>query len=109
MREPGRFRRFLRGAGGVTAFSIACVAFGAAEDPAHAEGRALYRANDCAGCHEYAAIPGMEVRPLARLGERYDVAALSALLASPPDPMPDFGLSDEERLALAHYLLARFP
>lgn len=72
-------------------------------------GRDLYRRHECAACHESGAIPGMIPIPLVGLGQRRDEESIVALLASPPDRMPRFPLSDEERHALAAYLLATYP
>jgi glucose/arabinose dehydrogenase len=73
-------------------------------------GGALYEAKACFGCHETdRAEPGVVAKPLEALGARYDVAALGAYLATPNPPMPDFGLSADERRALAIYLLERHP
>ena len=74
---------------------------------ASARGAALYEANACFRCHEAArAEAGVVAVPLAKLRERYDVAALAALLATPTPPMPVFALSDAERRELAIHLLA---
>ena len=72
-------------------------------------GAALYNEFQCAGCHEYAEIPGFEVVVLHDLGSRYEFDALTTLLAAPPSGMPNFRLDDEQREALAHYLRKRFP
>jgi cytochrome c553 len=73
-------------------------------------GRALWEKNACAGCHDPAhAAPGVVPHPLAGLSARYDAAALAALLATPPSPMPLMPLSPDERGDLAQYLLSRAP
>jgi len=74
-----------------------------------ASGRALYEDYDCAGCHETAARPGMPVRPLVKLAERFSAAQLAGFLAAPPAPMPALPLSDAERERLAEYLLETYP
>jgi mono/diheme cytochrome c family protein len=71
-------------------------------------GRRVYERFECAGCHESAAVPGLIVTPLRELAARYDRDALAAYLAAPVSPMPRFELSQDERRALAAYLLARF-
>jgi mono/diheme cytochrome c family protein len=71
-------------------------------------GEALFAHYECAGCHESAAVPGMIVRPLAGLAERYSADTLAAFLAAPPDPMPRLPLSEPERQRLAAYLLDTF-
>lgn len=72
-------------------------------------GRSLYRAHECAGCHEYSGVPGLVVLPLAELALRYDVDSLADFLAAPPAEMPRFELDSDQRRALAAYLLSRFP
>ncbi len=89
------------------ALLVAAPALGA--EPGTDPGAALYGKLGCEGCHERAALPGMIVRPLIGLSERYTPESLSAFLAAPPEPMPDFSLTGEERGELARYLLATFP
>ena len=73
----------------------------------NARGAALYEAHTCFRCHEAArAESGVVAVPLAKLRERYDVAALAALLAAPTPPMPMYPFSDAERRELAIHLLA---
>ena len=74
-----------------------------------AAGAELYAQFDCSGCHEVAMVPGMLVIPLENLSTTYTAASLAAFLASPPEPMPAFEMSDEERRMLAGYLLERHP
>lgn len=77
---------------------------------AAARGDALYARHGCAGCHgSDRAAAGVRPVPLAGLGSRYDVDALSAFLASPTPPMPAFPLSEAERRDLAVSLLERHP
>lgn len=64
-----------------------------------AQGAQLYRQYRCENCHSE------QMRPLVGLAERYSVAGLSNFFTSPTPPMPNFGLSDVEREALAVYLL----
>ena len=109
--DDGRRPR-LRGGVLVAVLAAALVAGPARADDAsddRADGRALYDAIACAGCHESGARPGMVARPLSRLSDRYDETSLTAFLAAPSPPMPVFELTDEERRALAGYLLRRFP
>jgi glucose/arabinose dehydrogenase len=69
-------------------------------------GASLYETHRGATCHDPAfAPPGVVVKPLDRLQERYDLDALEALLTTPPPPMPVFPLSAEEKRALAVHLL----
>ena len=81
----------------------------AASPAAIAEGAQLYRANACASCHEPEhALPGVVARPLGNLGRRYNPETLGAFFLTPTPPMPRFDLDEEQRAALAAYLLDRF-
>ena len=71
-------------------------------------GEALYDELECADCHESAAVPGMIVIRLRKLGARFTQESLSAFLAAPPPPMPNFELTKPHRDGLATYLLATF-
>jgi len=72
------------------------------------EGEALYGARECGTCHEAAlAEEGVVVKSLDGLGERYGLEELTALLLTPPSPMPIPELDDDGRRAVAVYLLAR--
>jgi len=69
-------------------------------------GRVLYKENHCAQCHDPAAAPaGVQVKILKDLAARFDIDGLAALLDTPPGPMPRPDMTDEERHALAVYLL----
>ncbi|HKJ24149.1 MAG TPA: PQQ-dependent sugar dehydrogenase, partial [Myxococcota bacterium] len=73
-------------------------------------GAALYRAGECAGCHEEAAAaPGTVVKPLRELSARHDLDELTAFLAAPTPPMPAVALPSEARRDLAVYLLSQHP
>lgn len=73
-----------------------------------AQGEQRYRQYRCAGCHEQRFAGGMRtIRPLENLPARYTVPQLQALLETPTPPMPVFPLSEEERKAVAVYLLTR--
>jgi glucose/arabinose dehydrogenase len=75
-----------------------------------AQGEERYRQFRCAGCHEQRFAGGMRtIRPLQNLPARYTVSQLQAFLATPTPPMPVFPLSEEERKAVAVYLLTRTP
>lgn len=71
-------------------------------------GEELYMRLGCAGCHEFAAVPGMMVRPLENLRARYTEEALARFLLAPPRGMPDFGLSEDQAKALAGFVLINF-
>jgi len=71
-----------------------------------AEGRALFDRHQCQVCHDPATAPeGIAVKPLENLAARYDISALEALFSTPPSPMPIVPLSEDEKRALAVYLL----
>lgn len=73
-------------------------------------GAALYNDRVCASCHE--AQVGEDkplVKPLGGIGERFGFDGLVKLLEAPPGNMPDPELSDQERQALAYYLLTEYP
>lgn len=73
-----------------------------------ARGRTLYAERDCAGCHETGHTDeGVVVKPLEQLAGRYDLAELTALLRTPPSPMPIPELDEDGRRAVAVYLLSR--
>ena len=74
------------------------------------EGRALYEQNACAACHEAGRAPGgVAVKRLEHLGARYTIEGLVLLFATPPQPMPTYPLSAEQRRALAVHLLVQHP
>ncbi len=80
----------------------------AADDRASlvAAGKTLYAAHQCATCHDPAAAPdGVAVKRLEKLSARYDIAGLEALFSTPPSPMPIVLLNENEKRALAVYLL----
>jgi glucose/arabinose dehydrogenase len=71
------------------------------------QGASLYADHRCATCHDPArAAPGISVKRLDQITGRYDLDTLQALFATPPSPMPIFQLSEEEKRALAVYLLS---
>lgn len=81
-----------------------------ADELAHLEarGRALYAERECGACHEVGRTPdGVVVKPLDGLSDRYDLAELTALLRTPPSPMPIPDVDEEGRRALAVFLLSR--
>ncbi len=75
-----------------------------------ASGAALYARHTCATCHvQESAPPGTAVKRLDGLGSRYTIESLSLLFQTPPNPMPTYPLSTDERRALAVYLLEAHP
>ena len=71
-----------------------------------AQGEQRYQQYRCAGCHEERFAGGMRtIHPFKNLSTRYTVQQIQALLATPTPPMPVFPLSDDERKAVAVYLL----
>lgn len=74
------------------------------------QGEQRYRQYRCAGCHEQRFADGMRtIHPLSNLAARYTVSQLQAFLATPTPPMPIFPLSEDERKAVAVFLLTRQP
>lgn len=73
-----------------------------------AQGEKTFRQYPCAGCHVAgAARDGRPVHALDRVAERYNVDTLTAFFIAPTPPMPIFPLNEEERRALAVFLLQR--
>ncbi len=70
-----------------------------------AQGRALYVLHDCAACHERGENPAL----MDGLAQRRSHASVVDVLAAPQPPMPLFPLEEEERRALAVYLLRENP
>jgi glucose/arabinose dehydrogenase len=69
-------------------------------------GEVLYEQFACAACHEpEAAATGIAVKRLEKLHQRYTIDSLSLLFETPPQPMPLYPLSQEQRRALAVHLL----
>ncbi|GAB2887593.1 PQQ-dependent sugar dehydrogenase [Microbulbifer echini] len=64
------------------------------------EGRALYLSHNCAQCHQ-------QQVPLKELNKKYTLQTLSDFFDAPTPPMPRYDFTDEQKKALAHYLLAR--
>ena len=69
-------------------------------------GEVLFNRYQCVGCH---ADEGRALKKLVALGNRYDIELLQAYLKRPNPPMPIFPLSDNDRRALALYLIQRYP
>ena len=71
-------------------------------------GLALYRQYGCARCHDPRyATELRRIHPLQQLAARYSWSQLQDFLRAPQPPMPVFPLSDDDRQALAVYLLTR--
>jgi glucose/arabinose dehydrogenase len=72
-------------------------------------GAALWNSSGCAACHVVdGAAPGVVTRELTGLAARYDVDSLAAFFVAPTPPMPAVALDEEDRRALAVYVLQRF-
>jgi glucose/arabinose dehydrogenase len=70
------------------------------------KGEELFVKHACATCHvEGEEAPGVVVKPLARLRERYTLTQLDSFFLAPTPPMPVVELSDADRRALAVFLL----
>ena len=73
-----------------------------------AQGEALFGKYPCRSCHDPSFASGMRhVRELKNLSARYDVEQLQEFFVTPTPPMPVFPFKEEERRALAVYLLTR--
>lgn len=71
-----------------------------------ARGRQLYQRYDCGSCHDpERTAPGVVIVPLINLSDRYSGRSLADFFVTPTPPMPAFPLTDEERQAIAGYLL----
>jgi hypothetical protein len=69
-----------------------------------AAGAELYRAMPCGECHDGGALTPVS---LAGVADKYDINSLSEYFLAPTPPMPLYELSEDQRSALAHYLLSR--
>jgi glucose/arabinose dehydrogenase len=72
-----------------------------------ARGQALFAAEGCGRCHlESEAEPGVAVKQLKHLAQRFSLDSLAAFLEAPPPPMPAPDVSPQDRRALAAYVLS---
>ncbi|MCR8923257.1 PQQ-dependent sugar dehydrogenase [Dasania sp. GY-MA-18] len=72
------------------------------------QGAAVFKHYHCASCHDARyAQANRPVRPLENLASRYTAEGLQDFLLSPTPPMPLYPLSEQQRIALAAYLLNR--
>lgn len=70
-------------------------------------GAALFQANGCGSCHVASeAAPGVSVKKLEGLSNRYTLESLQDYFLLPQAPMPVFDLPLEDRRALAVHLLS---
>ena len=67
-------------------------------------GQEYYGSLGCAECHEDSN-QGIAIKELSKLAERYTLDDLIELLDVPPGPMPRADINDEDRKALAVYLM----
>ncbi|WP_020414525.1 PQQ-dependent sugar dehydrogenase [Microbulbifer sp. VTAC004] len=63
------------------------------------EGKALYQEHDCAHCHQ-------QQVPLKELSKKYTLETLASYFDAPTPPMPRYNFTDQQKKALAHYLLS---
>ncbi|WP_444942862.1 PQQ-dependent sugar dehydrogenase [Microbulbifer sp. ZKSA006] len=63
-------------------------------------GAQLYRAHDCAHCHQ-------AQFPLRNLSTKYTAQGLADYFDAPTPPMPNYNFTQVQKKALAHYLLSR--
>ena len=73
------------------------------------QGKALYALNNCSVCHQLQGKGNPSGKQLTELHQRYSYHSLSEYFLSPNPPMPQFNLSEQERLALSAYLLTTAP
>lgn len=66
------------------------------------KGRSVFEKYACASCHVQ---DSPALIKLAQTGSKYNIATLSAYLAAPTAPMPVFPMTDEEKQALAVFLI----
>ncbi|WP_019529904.1 DUF7133 domain-containing protein [Dasania marina] len=70
------------------------------------QGATVFKHYDCGSCHDPRhARANRPVRPLKDLASRYNSASLQEFFLSPTPPMPLYPLSEQQRQALAAYLL----
>ena len=107
-RQPARLRP--RGPRGPRAFANPLAELDAGRrEELNSTGAALFSTNACGTCHIAAeAAAGVDVKPLAGLAARFSIDSLGQYFLAPQPPMPVFALEEEDRRALAVYLLARY-
>jgi glucose/arabinose dehydrogenase len=77
---------------------------------ATARGRTLWDTSGCAACHvEAAGQDARTYRKLEGLAPKYTIASLATFLRTPQPPMPAYPFPEEQRRALAIWLLATYP
>lgn len=69
-----------------------------------AKGEALFQQYQCVTCHN----DQPDGKKLLRVGFRYDLSSLHTHFMNPPAPMPLFPLTDEDREALAVYVIKTY-
>jgi glucose/arabinose dehydrogenase len=69
-----------------------------------AKGSELFQQYQCANCHN----DRLDGKKLLRTGFKYDLNGLRKHFIKPPAPMPVFPLSDEDRQALAVYVIKTY-
>ena len=67
-----------------------------------AAGSEVYRQYACGECHDDSAATPL---PLTGLSDKYDLQSLADYFLTPTPPMPNFGLDEQQRRQLAHYLM----
>jgi glucose/arabinose dehydrogenase/cytochrome c551/c552 len=74
-----------------------------------AEGQVIFEELGCAGCHApEEPIDGNTAPKLENLAARYTSVDIGQLLDAPPGPMPRFDISDQDKKALAAYILSTY-
>lgn len=69
-------------------------------------GESLYRIHGCPACHE---TTGSLSHKLEGVSARHEVESLAAYLEKGKGRMPAVSLPDDQRRALASFVLARYP
>lgn len=63
------------------------------------QGAQIYERRDCVRCHQ--------ALPLKDLSRKYTLKQLAEYFDTPTPPMPNYGFSDSQKRALAHFLMER--
>ncbi|WP_295801072.1 PQQ-dependent sugar dehydrogenase [uncultured Microbulbifer sp.] len=64
------------------------------------QGAQIFERRDCARCHR-------QQLPLVNLSEKYTLKQLADYFDTPTPPMPNYGFSNSQKRALAHFLMER--
>ncbi len=70
------------------------------------KGQEMFEHFQCVSCHDDS---GKGLKVLENLGNKYNLETMAEYIRRPNTPMPVFPLNDEERRAVAVYLIDRYP